>query len=1132
MEIVSFIKDLRENGIGVKLSGDDLELIILKEDIAPDTIELVKKNKEKIKEYLVSISKKKFVQIPKAPISESYPMSNAQNRLWIQSQIEEASISYNMPFQVHLDGTYHIDYFKRAINFVIDRHEILRTVFYKGDNGETRQWIKCREELGFYVDYVDFRNNEDAESLAKKYIFQEALKQFDLVKGPLIRASILQLQDDKYIFYYNMHHIISDGWSVQVLAKDVLTSYEAYIKDEEPLLPRLRIQYKDYAVWHLGQSKKKSFQKNKDYWLEQLQGELPVLEFPSNKKRPPIKTYNGKTITTYISKETSLGLKKYVNEKGGSLFMGILSSLKIMLSRYTGQKDIIVGSPIAAREHVDLTNQIGFYVNTLALRNQIVDGDSFDDVFLRIKKSTLSAYANQQYPFENLVEDLNLKRDLSRNPIFDVMVAMQNNGKGENLEGIDTSDLDKFYSEENRTSKFDLLFNIEEKGDYLVFSAEYNTDIYEENVIKQFCKHYKNMLDQLLQQPTKAVKNIDYLSKEDLHLVTNTFNTTTINYGNISVLELFENQVQKTPDKTAVVFEKNAITYHQLNIYANQLAHCLREKHEVSPGTKVGVILERSFKSVLAMFAVMKSGACYVPVDSNYQDDRIKYILNDASIDLVISTGDLLDHDFLEERKSIDLNEFNFSEWSDKNPEIVNTLDDASFIIYTSGSTGNPKGVVQTHRMLSNLIHWNINESGIDTGLNHLQYTSFSFDVSLQDCWFVLGSGGTLFITNKELKLNFLELSNYIVDNNIEVICFPFSALTNFFSNCQENFRQNHQVKHIISSGEQLTVNQSLLDFLNTNPKIKLHNHYGPSETHVVTSHTMCKEKGDIECYSPIGKPISNTNIYILDAALMPVPIHVKGEIYIGGDNLAQGYLNLPKQTKERFITDPIRNDKLLYKTGDIGYWKEDGNIIYLRRNDDQVKIRGYRVELGEIKNVLLSVETITESFVDIHEIHGDKVIVAYIVSNNPIDKKSLRTILGKNLPDYMVPTHYIILDNIPLTSNGKINKKMLPKVTNDDLVKREYIKPKTSIEEKLVEIWEDVLGVAPIGITDNFFELGGHSIKAIKVLSIIHEEFNAKINMKKIFSNPTIEFLSMEIENFMWLEQNKNKSEKKKILI
>ncbi|WP_299315824.1 amino acid adenylation domain-containing protein [uncultured Aquimarina sp.] len=1132
MEIVSFINKLRQNGVGVKLSGDDLELILLKEDIEADTIELVKKNKEKIKEYLISISSKKFTQIPKAPISESYPMSNAQNRLWVQSQIEEASISYNMPFKVELDGSYHIDHLKKAINFAIDRHEVLRTVFQEGDKEETRQCVKSKEELGFYVDYIDFRDKESPEIASKKYLDIDSLKPFDLTGGPLIRAAILQLQDDKYIFYYNMHHIISDGWSVQVLAKDVLTCYEAYVNNEEPLLEELRIQYKDYAVWHLEQSKKESFLKHKNYWLEELKGELPILEFPSSKKRPPIKTYNGKTLTTYISKETSSDLKAYVNEKGGSLFMGVLSSLKILLSRYARQEDIIVGSPIAAREHVDLTNQIGFYVNTLALRNKIIEEDTFNDIFLKVKKSTLAAYVNQQYPFENLVEDLNLKRDLSRNPIFDIMVVLQNNAMGENPVDVNKDNLNEFYEEGNKTSKFDLLFNIEEKGDYLAFSIEYNTDIYEENIIKQFSKHYKQILCQLLKQPAKAVKNIDYLSIEDRNDVINEFNATSKNHNKTTVIELFENQVQKTPDKIALVFEEDTITYDQLNRYSNQLAHCLREEYEVSADTKVGVILERSNKNVLAMLAILKSGACYVPVDNNYQDDRINYILNDASIDLILSTGDLLDNNSIGARKSIDLNTFNFSEWKKSNPKIVNTLDDSSFIIYTSGSTGNPKGVVQTHRMLSNLIQWNIKDSGIDSGLNHLQYTSFSFDVSLQDCCFVLSSGGTLFIAKEELKLNFLELSNYILDKGIEVLCFPFSALTNFFNKRKEDFLRNHQIKHIISSGEQLTINQSLLDFLNTYPKVKLHNHYGPSETHVVTSYTMCKEEGEINCYAPIGKPISNTNIYILDGNLIPVPVEVKGEIYIGGDNLAHGYLNLPNETKERFINDPFNENKLLYKTGDVGYWKDDGNIIYLRRNDDQVKIRGYRVELGEIKNTLLSLETIAESFVDIQEINGDAIIVAYVVLNSLIDKKALRTILSKELPDYMIPTHYLILDAIPLTSNGKINKKLLPKASNDDIVDREYVAPKTEIEEQLVTIWENVLEIDRIGITDNFFELGGHSIKAIKVLSLIHEEFNAKINMKKIFSNPTIEFLSLEIENFMWLEENKNKSEKKKILI
>ncbi len=1111
MKIVALIKELRENNVVVNLAGDQLELVILgKEDVDPELLERLKKQKQEVVNYLELISTKNdFVEIQKAGKSDSYPVSNAQFRIWFESQSEDASRAYHMPFEIHLTGPHNIPVLEKAIQHVISRHEILRTVFKLDNNKELRQYIIPEKEVCFEIDYQDFSRKPGAKKQAQSYIKALLSIPFDLEQGPLMKVSVLRYQTESYIFFCNLHHSICDAWSISVLKQEILLTYESLCDDKLPVLPELRIQYKDYASWHVKKLENESLILQKEYWLNQFRGEIPVLEFPMKNTRPPIKTYNGRVLKTYFGKELTERIHSYQSREGGSLFMVILSSLYVMLSRYTAADDIVIGSPFAAREHIDLKNQIGFYTNTLAIRNRLEKTDTFDSFFSKVKQSVLEAYHHQQYPFDRLVEELKLKKDLSRNPLFDAMLVVLPNDTMEG-ESKPQQEVDAIVCGNNTTSKFDFLFYVEEVGENLSFKIEYNTDLYEEALIRQFICHYKKMLDLLLTEPQKEIVTINYLPEDG------EYNTEIDHskYKTQTVVALFEKQVVKTPDAIAVCYEDHILTYKEVNEYANQIASYLKSQHPQITKTNIGVLLGRSHFNVITMLGLIKSGACYVPIDAKYSESRKQYIIDDAGITSIISTTDVCEVSSIGQAKITHLDTFKFSEWGIENTAVVNSLDDAAFIIYTSGSTGKPKGVIQTHRMLSNLIQWNIYDAGINSGLKHLQYTSFSFDVSLQDCWFVLSSGGTLYVTPESMKIDFHKLSLYIVGNSIEVLSFPFSALSNFFKSVSEQFTKEHKLKHIISSGEQLTIDKAMEIFLLESPKVKLHNHYGPSETHVVTSYTLSAEENELIKYVPIGKPVANTKIYLFDQNFQPVPENIIGEIYVGGENLARGYVNLPQLTEERFISNPFNKEEKLYKTGDLGYKNTKGIITYLGRNDNQVKIRGYRIELAEIKNVILSKEGINQAYVDVVNIKNEKAIVAYISGKESFDRQSLKRELSKQLPEYMIPSYIVFVDNIPLTSNGKIDKKKLPEVTEEALVRATYVAPQTKTEKELVLVWEKLLGVSSIGVTDDFFELGGHSLHITRMLHDINKIFDIKIQIKDIFSSQNILELSRLIDD------------------
>jgi amino acid adenylation domain-containing protein len=1010
---------------------------------------------------------------------------------------------------MRLSGKHEVAVLEQAIRLVIARHEILRTAFRVNDDKELRQYIIREGESDFGIDYQDYRNEKNSEGTAAAYMKALDNLPFDLEEGTLIRASMLQLKEDEYIFYCILHHIISDAWSIPVLKQEILANYEALTAGNTPQQAPLEIQYKDYASWHTRNLKNGGFSQQKDYWTGVFSDEVPVLELPLKNTRPAIKTYNGQTLQTWLGSTTTKKIHDYQQERGGSLFMVMLSTFYVMLSKYSGSDDLVVGSPFSAREHAALKSQLGFYTNTLALRSQLLKEDTFDSFFARVKESVLHAYKHQQYPFDQLVRDLDLKKDLSRNPLFDTMLVVLPHDPTTGTEIDNVTGEQDIIREKGTTSKFDLLVYIHESAGNLSLKVEYNTDLFEESLIRQFIGHYRDMIDLLLTHPQKNIGSITYLPETDTCIK----GITPASYTSGAVMSLFEKQAAATPDALAVCFEEVALSYKEVNDRANQLATLLREKHSEITRTNIGVLLGRSHYNVVAMLGVMKSGACYVPIDTEYQESRKKYIIKDAGIATMLTTSDIWEEGSIEDIDVLHLDSLENRSSPVENPDHINSPENSAFIIYTSGSTGNPKGVIQTHRMLSNLIQWNMHDSGISTGLKHLQYNSFNFDVSLQDCWFTLSGGGTIYITPATMKIDFERLSQYIIEQGIQVLSFPFSALSGFFKYLDEDFYAGHSLEYIISSGEQLVIEKPLEELLMKFPEVNLHNHYGPSETHVVTSYTLSAAQGKLPKYVPIGSPVANTTLYVLDSHMQPVPDKVIGELYAGGDNLALGYVNLPHLTEERFIQNPFSEGERLYKTGDLVY-KSDGVLSYVGRNDDQVKIRGYRIEPAEIQHVILAQDNIRQVHVQVTEVNDNKVIAAYIVGKDEVDIQSLKAEISNVLPQYMVPSYIIQLDDLPLTSNGKIDKRKLPAVDQEALIKAPYKAPETQYENELVTIWENILEVPSIGIYDNFFELGGHSLHITRMLYDINKTFAVKLQIKNVFAAQNIHALAELIED------------------
>ncbi len=1005
---------------------------------------------------------------------ENYPVTASQHRLWMLSQLEGGTDAYNITGALRLKGILDIEKFEKAFRFVINRHEILRTYFDTDSDGILRQYSILKEDFNFKISFQDLSNFENPLQKANQYIDQQITQGFSLSKAPLVRASLLKVAENDCVFFTAMHHIISDGWSLEIFTAEVLRYYEMLQVDTDIRVEDLRIQFKDYAVWLEKNYDSEAFKNAESYWLNQFEGELPILQLPSYNKRPVTKTYAGKYIEESFSENTLVQLKNFSQKHQVTLFMTLMAAVKTLLSRYSNQYDIIVGTPIAGRAHPDLENQLGLYLNTLAIRTSFEESSSFISILEQEKQVLLDAYNYQNYPFDQLIEKLQLRRDASRSPLFDVMVVLQNQQQAglnvdntiENL-SIATHDITR------NASQFDIAFTFSE-NDGLQLGIQYNTDIYDENFIKNIFTHLENIFNQVTETPAITLQSIDLISNEEKEVLLHVFNATDITIPeNNTVLDLFQEQVQKSPQAIAIQQHGQKITYAELDEKSNELANYILEKTQITSKTLIAVQLERSTQLIISVLAIFKTGATYVPIDTEYPVNRINYILEDSNAALNINYTFLADFDATKKSNRPIKKKF--------------SNEALAYIIYTSGSTGKPKGTTVSHKSLLNLSFWYQRVHKVSSKSNATLFSGIAFDASIMEIFPHLISGATLFpIQENELRFDVVQLAAFFKENEITHAYVPTRV-------CQSLIEQEISGidTYISTGGEALAYSKPTL--------LNVFNNYGPTESTVVTTCYNCREQ-EVENI-PIGKPIDNTKVYILTQENSLQPIGVAGELCISGVGLAQGYLNRPELTAEKFIPHPIEKGQRLYKTGDLARWLPDGNIEFLGRKDTQIKIRGFRIELGEIEQAIKDyAETINQVLVIAKDIKGEKRLIAYYVSSKAIEKSELTAYLKEEIPSYMVPQYFKELTAIPLTANGKVAINKLPSISGDDTIQTTYIAPTNDIEKNIVEIWQTLLSQEKIGVNSDFFELGGHSLLLTKLINAYHKTFNVALQLKDVY--------------------------------
>ncbi|MCW3465950.1 non-ribosomal peptide synthetase [Chitinophaga nivalis] len=1095
---------LKQLKIDVQLVDGNLDVLAPKGVLNEELLNEIKSHKAELIDFLHAYKTKMndYVDIHKTAPQANYVLSSSQRRLWVLNQFREAGSAYNIPGVYVFEGALDQAALEYAFAALLVRHESLRTVFKEDEHGQIRQFILEPAATGFRMVYKDLQ--QAGEAKVKEHVQVAFNTLFELGTGPLIRASLFQTGPHKWVFTYVMHHIISDGWSMEILIKELLQLYNGYLKGVTNVLSPLRIQYKDYAAWQQEQLGNGQMAAHKAYWLQQFAEEAPVLALSGDKIRPAIKTYNGAAVGRLLDTATGKDFKAFCQQQGATLYMGLLAAVNALLYRYTSQEDIVIGSPAAGREHADLEDQIGFYINTAAMRTRFKGADSFKALLAAVKINTSDAHEHQLFPFDELVEILQPQRDLSRNVLFDVWLVLHNaatvsTNTSQELDGLKVSG----YEVASGVCKFDLTFNFQEVGETIQVQIEYNTDIYTQHSIARMADHLNQLVAAVIAAPDTALLEIDYLTAAEKQQLLQAFNDTAAAYPKDTTLAaLFEAQVQKTPQAPALVFEDLSLSYQEVSEKSTQLGNYLRKKYRIKVNDRVGIQLKRSQWMIIAILGVLKSGGAYVPIDPAYPEDRIDFMLDDSECKVVIDVHEL--ECFIQEAKLYS------HQWEGPVSEPL----DLAYVIYTSGSTGQPKGVMIEQHAIVNTILAQRSVFDLKGQERGLQFASCSFDASVSEIFTILTSGGTLYVIGEETRKDPQLFEQYIADNRIDFATIPPAWLQML------SIDKLQPIRKLISAGEAaVAAHAAAIAQQGT-----YYNAYGPTEASIcATVFTIAAGTHLTEEPIPVGTPIPNTQLYILDPHMNLVPPGITGEIYIGGAGLAKGYLNQAALTAERFVPNPFHKGDRIYKTGDLGKWSESGNIVYIGRNDDQVKIRGYRVELAEIESALNTYPNIDAAVVILGTGHnGEKELLAYVTGKEELTVTAIQEYLGNILPAYMLPDHFMQLTAFPLTVNGKVDKRQLQHPQGLEIQTGvEYVAPRNETEEKLVQLWEEILDRKDIGVKDNFFKVGGHSLKGTLLLTRIRKMFDVNLSLSVLFSHPTVEELYHEIEKTYWVNDD-----------
>ncbi len=1037
-----------------------------------------------------------YTSIEPVEEKEYYPASSAQKRLFVLDQLETNSMTYNMPFAMIIEEALDKDCLEKALNELIKRHEALRTSF-KVVDGEVVQ--KVLPELDFKIIYLT-ANQDQLEDLIAEFI-----RPFDLNKVPLFRVELVKFGENKYLLMMDTHHIISDGVSQTIFFNELIKLY----RGKE--LPQLKIQYKDFAVWQNQYLKSERMTNQENYWLNTFADEIPVLNLPTDYPRPAVTSFAGDVFTFNVDKELTTKLNNLARQNGATLYMVTLAALNILLSKYSDQEDIIIGTAIAGRSHADLANILGMFVNTLAYRNKPQRKKSFVKFLNEVKENALKAFENQDYQFEMLVDKLKLERDLGRNPLFDVMFDLHLPDKQQTKYYLEC----KRYQFNVNTVKFDLDIMGVETETGIRFSCGYRSDLFNQKTIEKMVKHLVNILNEITTNPEIKISDIEMITEEEKQQVLFENNSKTISYPKDKVFhQLFEEQVEKTPDNLAIVFENQQLTYCELNQKSNQLARVLREKG-ITRDQIIGIMVERSLEMIIGVMGILKAGGAYLPIDPEYPEERIIYMIEDSNAQIVLTQNHLAEK-INSKNEVIYLSEDIYC-GDDSNLVTFSHPHDLAYVIYTSGSTGRPKGVLVQHNHFVNIAWgWRQEYHLTDIQVNLLQMASFSFDVFAGDLARTLLNGGKMVICPGDVRIDYPTLYSLTREHQITLFEATPSLIIPFMEYVYEEKLPMDYLRLLILGSDSCRVEDFRKLMLRFGKMMRIINSYGVSEATIDSSYyeetlDNIPKTGNV----PIGKPLPNVEMYILGNNLEIKPTGIYGELYIGGDSVARGYLNKPELTSERFINNPYVPGERIYKTGDLARWLPDGNIEFAGRTDFQVKIRGYRIETGEIENQLLTHAGIKEvAVIDRNDSSGTKYLCGYIVTDIEISLTELRTFLGGKLPEYMIPSYFVKMDKLPLTPNGKIDRKALPEADGSINTGVEYIAPTDEVEEKLAQIFSEILTIEKVGVIDDFFEIGGHSLSAMQLVTKIHREFNVNVPLREIFINSTIKEVAQYIKN------------------
>jgi amino acid adenylation domain-containing protein len=1113
--VLALINKLREARIDIQLKKDNISLVCNEQDISSEMLAEVKAQKPAIIEYLKSVMESsEAVNIPTLPSQQFYETSNAQRRMWMIDKIEKPQGTYHISSVNLVEGNLNVEILNQAYGMLLERHEALRTSFEWVDD-ELKQKINpySADEI-FSLTFENIESESNQERFIQQYLNDIS---FELSNAPLIKMSVFKTQENQYYLVVILHHIIADGWSMNVLSQDLMKFYNGLMNGNLLNTKALTFQYKDFSAWQNHLISSDEIKKDKNYWTNQLGGEIPVLNLPTDFTRPLQKTFKSDFQTVELPTELTNQLRKVGTENQTSLYTVILAAIKVLIYRYSDQEDLIIGMPVAGRENEALHNQIGLYINTLAIRSRPKGQQSFNEFLKNIHQTVQAGLQHQQYPFDTLIEDLAVERNPARSALFDVQVVAEDFiTNSPQWEGFTMKPVQLAVS----VNKFDLSFFVQQHPEKVSIRLDYNLSLFKQESIKRTLGHLVKLFKSIVAKPNASLTEQSYLTSAEQQQLLTWGMAKVWQDGNEdeTIVHCFENQLIQAPNVLAVSCLGESLTYCQLNKKANQLAHYLIEKYDIQADDVVGYWADRSEWSLVAMLGIMKAGGCYLPIAKNIPEDRINFMLADTNAKVLITkelwespSENVPAFSLLDNQKLLD-------KYPCTNPFPRSKPESLAYIIYTSGSTGKPKATLIEHQGLLNHLYSRVRAFNLQVNCKVVQSASQSFDVSMYQSLVPFLVGGATLIYPSEVVMNPQLFVKNLAEDQATLIQVVPTYLGLLLSEWETDYvtQELPNLTWAATSGEILPPS-IIKRWYNRFPNIPLKNVYGPTEaSDSITQHDTRVEDGNKSSVT-IGKPVDNLRIYIVDKTGKLCPAGVRGELWVAGVGVGRGYLNDVEKTQKAFTLDPFIDDKYarLYKTGDLATWQADGTIDFFGRIDHQIKLNGYRIELGEIENVLRNHEQVSEAVVMVKESPElGKYLVGYYTSENENDTQNIREHLEKFLPDYMVPNYLVQLEKIPFNQNGKVDKKQLESLTESVLQDEEnYVAPSGEVENHLASIFQKLLGLEKVSSAENLFVMGLNSMKAIKAKAEIDKKYPAQIEIHQLFSNPTIHKLASLIE-------------------